>query len=136
MTIGLGTDAAMVNPVNNITFDALMSIYHHGDNDFTKKVSAAYILKTLTEGGANSLGLSQTGRIETGFKADLIFYDMKSIDSAYLNTPISILKMLNLESPCKVMINGKIIIDNTNFIDSTLLENESEYSAIREMINL
>lgn len=136
MTIGLGTDAAMVNPVNDITFDALMSIYHHGDNDFAKKVSAAYILKVLTEGGANSLGLSQTGRIETGFKADLIFYDIKSIDSGYINTPISILKMLNQESPCKVMINGKTIIDNANFIDSTLLDNESKYSAIREMIKL
>ncbi|OSM94891.1 amidohydrolase family protein [Lonsdalea populi] len=136
MTIGLGTDAAMVNPVNDITFDALMSVYHHGDKDFAKKVSATYILKVLTEGGANSLGLSQTGRIEAGFKADLIFYDRKLINSGYINTPISILKMLNHESPCKVMINGKTIIDNTTFIDSTLFDNESQYSAIREMIKL
>ncbi len=136
MTIGLGTDAAMVNPVNDITFDALMSVYHHGDNDLKKKVSASYVLKLLTEGGANSLGLAKTGRIEAGFKADLIFYDKNSIDTGYINTPISILKMLNHESPCKVMINGKIIIDNARFMDSTLFDNENKYSAIREMIKL
>jgi len=136
MTVGLGTDAAMVNPVNDITFDALMSLYHHGDNNFAKKVSATYVLKSLTEGGAHSLGLSQTGRIERGFKADLIFYDKKSIDSGYINTPVSILKMLNQESPCKVMINGKTIIDGKKLLDSTLLDNDSQYSAMREMINV
>jgi len=136
MTIGLGTDAAMVNPVNDITFDALMSLYHHGDKDFGKKVSASYILKILTEGGAKSLGLSQLGRIEVGFKADLIFYDMNSIDAGYINTPVSILKMLNHESPTRVMINGEILINNKEFINSALLDNERKYSAIREMIKL
>lgn len=136
MTIGLGTDAAMVNPVNDLTFDALMSVYHHGDNDFAKKVSASYILKMMTEGGARALGLTQIGRIEAGYQADLIFFDKRNMEPGYINTPISILKMLNRESPCKVMINGKAIINDAKFLDSTLYDNDGKYSAMREMITL
>ncbi|HAK1939076.1 TPA: amidohydrolase family protein [Salmonella enterica] len=73
LNIGLGTDAAMVNPGNNLAFDAMFALYHHGDSNFSKKITAAKLLHMLTEGGAKTLGLKNVGKIESNFKADLIF---------------------------------------------------------------
>ncbi|MDE8743807.1 amidohydrolase family protein [Pectobacterium polaris] len=134
LELGLGTDAAMVNPGNDLTFDALFALYHHGDADFDTKVDAGKILHMMTEGGARSLGLMDVGRITRGFKADLIFFDKTCIDGDYINTPISLLKMLHYENPCKVIVNGETRLNNGQFIDPLLEGNNPKFSAIRRKI--
>ncbi|WCG82847.1 amidohydrolase family protein [Pectobacterium sp. A5351] len=134
LDLGLGTDAAMVNPGNDLTFDALFALYHHGDANFDTKVDAGKILHMITEGGAKSLGLMNVGRIARGFKADLIFFDKTCIDVDYINTPISLLKMLHYENPCKVIVNGDIRLDNGQFIDPVLEGNNEKFSEIRRKI--
>lgn len=132
--IGLGTDAAMVNPVNSLAFDAIFALYHHGDSDFNLKVNAASILNMLTEGGAISLGLNNVGRIEEGYMADLIAFKKKNIDVDYINTPVSLLKMLSLEYPDIVMVNGNVVVKNKMLADESLSLNDVEFSAIREAL--
>lgn len=134
LDLGLGTDAAMVNPGNDLTFDALFALYHHGDADFGTKVDAGKILHMMMEGGARSLGLMNVGRIASGFKADLIFFDKDRIDSDYINTPVSLLKMLHYEKPCKVMVNGETILNNYHFINPLLEGNNSAFSTIRKKV--
>lgn len=133
--IGIGTDAAMVNPINDLTFDALFALYHHGDNNFSNKINASDILNMLTVGGAKSLGLNDVGKINSTYKADIIFYDKKNISQDYINTPISLLTMINKEVPSWVMVDG-CIINNKGFESLLLQNNDMLFSQIRKELKL
>ncbi|QDX29452.1 amidohydrolase family protein [Dickeya poaceiphila] len=134
--IGLGTDAAMVNPVNDLTFDALFSLYHHGDSEFINKIDAKSVLHMITFGGAEALGLKDTGKIQSGFKADLIIYKENEMDNEYINTPVSILKMINKENPCHVLIDGDFVIKENCFKNIKIIDSVKEYSSIRNRVKL
>ncbi|KNC87944.1 amidohydrolase family protein [Trabulsiella odontotermitis] len=136
VNIGLGTDAAMVNPGNNLAFDALFALYHHGDSDFNNKITASRLLYLLTEGGAKTLGLENVGKIEAGYKADLIFFEKEKIDVDYINTPVSLLKLLNNEYPSYVLIDGKEIITDGQFVLAAIKENDAEYKSLRQKVTL
>ncbi|EER2209526.1 TPA: amidohydrolase family protein [Escherichia coli] len=131
LNIGLGTDAAMVNPENDLAFDAMFALYHHGYDDFSKKITATKLLHMITEGGAKTLGLKNVGKIEKNFKADLLFFEREKIDTDYINTPVSLLKLLNNERPSVVLINGKKIVVNGNLVKSTTKENNYNFKLLR-----
>ncbi|MWM72749.1 amidohydrolase family protein [Escherichia coli] len=134
LNIGLGTDAAMVNPENDLAFDAMFALYHHGYDDFSKKITATKLLHMITEAGANTLGLKNVGRIEKGFKADLLFFEKEKIGADYINTPVSLLKLLNDEFPSTVLINGQKIISNGAFVKSEIKENNFKFNLLRGKI--
>ncbi|EHT8580132.1 amidohydrolase family protein [Salmonella enterica] len=136
VNIGLGTDAAMVNPINNLAFDAMFSLYHHGDADFSKKITAAKLLYFLTEGGAKTLGLENVGRIESNYKADFIFFEKSTMDADYINTPVSLLKLLNNERPSCVLIDGDEIIIDGKFVKDGIGENDEEFKILRGQVKI
>lgn len=136
VNIGLGTDAAMVNPGNNLAFDAMFALYHHGDSDFSKKVTAGNLLHFLTEGGAKALGLEIVGRVDNKYKADLIFFEKSKIDSDYINTPVSLLKLLNNELPSCVLINGEEVIYAEKFVNTSMEENDLKFKALRDKVKI
>ncbi|BET80209.1 S-adenosylhomocysteine deaminase Methylthioadenosine deaminase [Edwardsiella anguillarum] len=136
LNIGLGTDAAMVNPGNNLTFDAMFALYHHGDADFNKKITATKALHFLTEGGAKTLGLDNVGKIKSNYKADLIFFEKSKIDTDYINTPVSLLKLLNNENPSYVLIDGNEIIIDGQFAKNSTIENDAKFKTLRERVKL
>ncbi|WP_336749924.1 amidohydrolase family protein [Pantoea vagans] len=134
--VGLGTDAAMVNPVNDLTFDALFTLYHHGDNDLLNKVNAEKTFDMMTIGGAEALGLEKIGRIQSGYKADIIIYREKDIDAGYINTPVSILRMMHKEKPSDVIIDGRFIVKNNDFVNLDIRKISDSYSLLRRKITL
>lgn len=136
LNIGLGTDAAMVNPGNSLAFDAMFALYHHGDADFNKKITATKLLHFLTEGGAKTLGLNNVGKIESNYKADLIIFEKSKIDTDYINTPVSFLKLLSNEKPSRVLIDGNEMIIDGEFIKNNILENDAEFKILRERVKL
>lgn len=136
VNVGLGTDAAMVNPGNNLAFDALFALYHHGDGDFSKKITAARLLHMLTEGGAKTLGLENVGKIEENYKADLIIFEKSKIDVDYINTPVSLLKLLNNECPSYVLIDGKDIIIDGEIVLDDIKKNYANYQILRQKVKL
>ncbi|EBQ0837853.1 amidohydrolase family protein [Salmonella enterica] len=136
VNIGLGTDAAMVNPGNNLAFDAMFALYHHGDADFSKKITAAKLLYLLTEGGAKTLGLENVGKIGSNYKADLIFFEKSKIDADYINTPVSLLKLLSNEYPSSVLIDGNEIIVDGQFVKEEIKENDAEFKTLREQVKI
>jgi len=92
------------------------------------------MLHMLTEGGAKALGLKNVGKIESIFKADLIFFEKSKIDSDYINTPVSLLKLLSNETPSCVLINGAEIISNGCFVKSEIKENDASFKLLREQV--
>ncbi|HHW7475211.1 TPA: amidohydrolase family protein [Mannheimia haemolytica] len=110
--IGLGTDAAMVNPLNNLLFEAFFCLYHHGPSNLAEKVNSEYILDMITRLGANVLDIPAIGKIKGGNFADLIFLEK---DKVSLRNSISTLTHLYNTPPIHVMINGEFIIKDKVF---------------------
>ncbi|EBV3242470.1 hypothetical protein DOH76_23570 [Salmonella enterica subsp. enterica serovar Oranienburg] len=102
--IGLGTDAAMINPVDSLSFEALLT---YNNNEITAKKT----LQMITIDGAKSLGFNNIGLIQKGYIADLIFFDKRELSYPYVNTPMSLLTLLYREKPAKIIIDGEFVYD-------------------------
>ncbi|MBN3831027.1 amidohydrolase family protein [Burkholderia sp. Ac-20344] len=112
--VGLGTDAAMVNPENRLTNDAMFCLYHHGVHDLTEKPGARDVFRMLTVSGAEAIGLRRLGAIRAGWLADFLIYRRARLSEAYSDTPIGNLRLLRNESPDEVFVGGtKIFADGT-----------------------
>lgn len=113
--IGLGTDAAMVNPFNSIPYEAAFSLYFHGDSCLDKKVAATDIVDSLTQKSALALGIKNLGTVKEGMLADLCFFSRKNIFIGSQEPSLLFLDTILKNEPIHVMINGKFIIINRDF---------------------
>lgn len=74
------------------------------------------VLKMATENGAKALGFDKIGKIEEGFKADLILVDVKGLHHQPQNDLISNLVYSAKSSDVYLtMVNGKILYENGKF---------------------
>src|SRR2546425_13181731 len=76
-------------------------------------LTAAEVFEAGTIGGARALGLERRiGRIEPGYKADLVFLDLTSINYMPLNEPL--LHVVFCEDGTgidRVMIGGRMVVE-------------------------
>ncbi|HHH6086905.1 TPA: hypothetical protein ACP2H5_004961, partial [Escherichia coli] len=72
--------------------------------------------------------------IKAGYKADLIFFDLENIGGDYINTPVSILKMLHKETPIHVMVDGKFIIYEHMFVNCNFNDELEKYASLKKEI--
>ncbi len=132
--IGIGTDAAMVNPFNRLPFDAAFSLYFHGSSDLNDKVSSKEIIESLTIKGATSLGLKNLGTIEEGAYADLCYFDKRNIFTESENPSLVFLEKILTDNPRHVMINGEFIIYDRCFTRFNFMEIENLFMKNRMRI--
>ncbi|AGK46108.1 amidohydrolase family protein [Burkholderia thailandensis MSMB121] len=132
--MGLGTDAAMVNPENRLTNDAMFCLYHHGEHDLDDKLSAAEVLGMLTASGGESIGLRGIGAIRAGRRADFIVFRRDRLTEAYGNSPISHLRLLRNENPDQVFVDGRAIFSDGTFAFVDFDEWRSRFEALREEV--
>lgn len=118
--VGLGTDAAMVNPFNDLAFDAACSLYFHGDSCLEEKVTSDEIVKSLTSKGAEALGISGLGSIQEGMLADLCCYRASELMLGWKDKGLSFLATVLHSKPVHVIINGRFIIYDNNFINCSI----------------
>jgi 5-methylthioadenosine/S-adenosylhomocysteine deaminase len=87
VNVAIGTDGAGCSDNMNV-FEAMrMATYlsRVQDHPVGRWVSAREALFAATEGGAKALGLEKVGRIEKGWKADLVFLDLGALQYVPLN---------------------------------------------------
>ena len=113
VVVGVGTDGASSN--NNL--DVLEEIRL---GSFLEKVSTLDLLavptfealKMGTEYGAKAVGLHDTGKIEEGYKADIVLWDMSGVEWQPCYNPISLLVYsANSSSVDTVIVDGKILME-------------------------
>jgi cytosine/adenosine deaminase-related metal-dependent hydrolase len=106
-TIGIGTDNVMLNSPDIFKeLDYLWKVSRATEPEF---ISPKEILTMATVNNAKILGLN-SGYIENGRSADLLFIDNKHIDLYPIHNPYaSIVHRANQDSIKAVMINGKFI---------------------------
>ena len=118
ISVGLGTDGAAHGGMslwNEMKiFRSVMNIYHGVPNGNPKIMPAEHILAMATEGGANALDESGTlGRIEKGYKADLIGINW---NQGHLlptgNYKKTLLECVNANDVTDMLVNGKVLMHN------------------------
>ncbi|MDQ0416680.1 5-methylthioadenosine/S-adenosylhomocysteine deaminase [Croceifilum oryzae] len=114
--IGLGTDAAMVNPFHKLAFDAAFSLYFHGESNLDEKVDVADLIDSITKTGASALGLDHVGSVKEGMFADLCFFKRGNVVVESQDPSLLFLDMILNHNPTHVMINGEFVVLNESFL--------------------
>ena len=111
--VGLGTDGTSSN--NNLDMleeIRLAALLHKVDELNPLTIPAAEALKMGTEYGAKAVGLKNVGKLEAGYKADIILFDMSGVDWQPNYNPVSLLVYsANSSSVDTVIVDGKILME-------------------------
>lgn len=124
INICLGTDG----PASNNSIDMfremyLASLLQKVNLADTNVMPAEFLLKMATINGANALGLKNVGKIETGFKADLIRISLNDLNLVPLNDFFSIVYSARPENVKMTMVNGQVLYENGAFANYIDVEN-------------
>lgn len=116
ISVGLGTDGAAHGGMslwNEMKiFRSVMNICHGVPNGNPKVMPAEHILKMATEGGANALNeTGSLGRVEEGYKADLISIDWNQPHLLPTGSYIrSLLECVNANDVNDMIVAGKVLM--------------------------
>jgi 5-methylthioadenosine/S-adenosylhomocysteine deaminase len=91
ITLGIGTDGCLSSDNQNV-FEAMRiaaRISRVQGSDPRQWLSALEAFEAATKGGARALGMGTSiGQLALGFKADVVFLDLTSINYVPLNEPL------------------------------------------------
>jgi 5-methylthioadenosine/S-adenosylhomocysteine deaminase len=137
VNVALATDAANTSDQLNM-FEAMrfgVSVSTVLSADHTRWLGKADALGMATDGGAKALGFEgRIGRIEPGYKADLVFLDLKHINYTPLgNLAHQVVFSENGAAVDSVMIDGQLVMDRGRMttIDEAKLHSEANAAAER-----
>lgn len=115
INVALGTDGAASN--NNLDmFEEmhLAALIHKGSQMQPTLVSAEEVIRMATENGAKATGFEgETGRLQEGYKADLVLIDMDKAHIVPVNDSIAALAYCVQGSDVDtVIVDGNILMEN------------------------
>jgi guanine deaminase len=115
ITLGIGTDGCLSSDNQNV-FEAMRTaafISRVQGPDPRQWLSAAEAFEAATKGGARALGIERSiGQLAPGFKADVVFLDLTSINYVPLNEPL--LHVVFVEDGTgvdRVMVGGRTLVE-------------------------
>ena len=114
ITVALGTDGASSN--NNLDMleeIRLAALLAKVESMNPLAVPANQALKMATEYGAAALNLKNVGKLEVGYKADIVLWEMSGVEWQPNYNPASLLVYsANSSSADTVIVDGKILMQN------------------------
>ena len=113
VTVALGTDgAASNNNLDMLEEMRLAALLAKVSTLDPKAIPAAQAIQMATENGAKALGLKNIGRLEVGCKADIVLWDMRSVEWQPNFNPASLLVYSAQSSAADtVIVDGKILME-------------------------
>jgi 5-methylthioadenosine/S-adenosylhomocysteine deaminase len=115
ITLGIGTDGCLSSDNQNV-FEAMRTaafVSRVQGPDPRQWLSAAEAFEAATTGGARALGMERSiGQLAPGFKADVVFLDLTSINYVPLNEPL--LHVVFVEDGTgvdRVMVGGRTRVE-------------------------
>jgi guanine deaminase len=136
VNLGIGTDASNTSDGQNM-FEALRLaafLSRVGDVDPRRWLSAEEAFRAATEGSAKILGFDRLGRLEPGYRADIVFLDVGHINYVPLRNPLR--QMVLAENGAaihSVMIDGRFVLRDRRLltVDEARLRQEAEGAVAR-----
>ncbi len=114
VNLAIGTDGSSCSDNQNMYEAMRTAVYmshSRGPDAFPEWLSTAEVLTAATEGSARALGLTDVGRIAPGYKADIVFLDLTSINLIPLNDPVNqIVQAEDGRSVHSVMVDGRVVV--------------------------
>ncbi len=136
VNVAIGTDGVASSDNLNV-FEAMrMAAYlsRVQGHPVERWVSAREAFHAATEGGARALGFDRIGRIEAGWKADLVFIDAAALHYVPLNDFLQQLVFAEDGTGVdSVMIGGRLVLDHGRLttIDLARIRREAEEAVAR-----
>lgn len=119
VNVGLGTDSRSCSDNLNM-FEAMKLaslVSRVRGPDYRRWLGTEEVFAMATEGGAKALGFAgKLGRIAAGYKADIVFLDLRNMNYVPLNDPTS--QVVHAEEGTgvdSVMIGGRLVLDRGRF---------------------
>lgn len=116
VTVALGTDGSVTND-NLVLHEAIRLAAILGrtaEPDRTKWVTARQALAMATEGGARAVQLPKSiGRLQAGYRADVVLYDLDTPSWTPLNDPVQQMVFAETGSSVHtVIVDGNVVVEN------------------------
>ena len=134
VNVGIGTDGMRSNDNENmyeeVRLASLVSKVQTPEPAKWLTTEEAYL--AATSGGAQILGIDGIGCIAPGFKADIVFIDLESINWIPFNDPVN--QLVHVEdgtSVDAVMIGGRMIVDDGKLTSIDVARLAQEVDAAR-----
>ncbi|WP_231714794.1 amidohydrolase family protein [Enhydrobacter aerosaccus] len=126
VNVGIGTDGASCSDNQNMYENmrlASMASKVQGP-DWQRWITTDEVLEAATVGSARALGLGdRIGRIETGYKADIVFLDLDHVNWIPCNDPTNqIVHSEDGTAVHSVMVGGRMIVENRKLLTVDLHE--------------
>ena len=134
--LGIGTDASNTSDGQNM-FEALRLaafLSRVGDADYGRWLSAEEVFRAATEGSAKILNFDRIGRLEPGYRADIVFLDIGHINYVPLRNPLRQMVLAeNGAAILSVMIDGRFVVRDRRLltVDEARLRQEAEEAVAR-----
>ena len=140
VTVALGTDGSVTND-NLVLHEAIRLAAILGrtsERERSKWVTARQALAMATEGGARAVQLPESiGRLQAGYRADIVLYDLDTPSWTPLNDPVQQMVFAETGSSVHtVIVDGKIVVENRQIkafdAQAVIAEAKPMLRAIRE----
>lgn len=113
VNLAIGTDGAMCSDNQNM-YEAMRyasMVSNVRGPDYTKWLSAPEVFTAATQGGAYATGFDKVGKIEPGYRADIVFLDLHSVNWMPVNDPANQVVLTEDGTGVRhVMVDGKQIV--------------------------
>ena len=137
LAVGIGTDATNTSDTQNM-FEAMRLaayISRIRTLETSRWLVPEEVLAMATEGSARVLGFEgNLGRLDPGYKADMVFLDLSNINFVPLNNPLrQIVNTENGASISAVMIGGRMVVEDgrLTMVDEDKLRRDVESAVER-----
>ncbi|MET4698430.1 5-methylthioadenosine/S-adenosylhomocysteine deaminase [Constrictibacter sp. MBR-5] len=119
VNLGIGTDSSSCSDNQNM-YEAMRLasfVSKVRGPDWQRWLKTDEVLSAATEGSARALGFEKIGRIAEGYKADIVFLDLGSINWIPFNDPTN--QIVHTEDGTgvdKVMVDGRMVVENGRLV--------------------
>lgn len=139
VNVGIGTDGASCsdnqNMYENMRLASMVSKVQGPDRD--RWITTGEVLHAATAGSARALGLGdKIGRIEKGYKADIVFLDLGHVNWIPFNDPTN--QIVHTEDGAgvhSVMIGGRMVVENRRLLTIDLARVAKQAETARERLD-
>jgi 5-methylthioadenosine/S-adenosylhomocysteine deaminase len=133
ITIGIGTDGCQSSDNQNV-FEAMRMaafVSRVQGPDPRQWLSAEEAFEAATKGGARALGMENLiGQLAPGFKADVVFLDLTSINYVPLNEPLyHVVFVEDGTGVDRVMVGGRMLVEEGKVLGVDMIKLAAEANA-------
>lgn len=138
VNLAIGTDGSSCSDNQNMYEAMRTAVYMshaRGPDHHAEWLSTSEVFTAATAGSARALGMKDVGRIAPGYKADIVFLDLTSINLIPLNDPVNqIVQAEDGRSVHSVMVGGRVVVSDGALVGTDMKALAARAEAARDRL--